>query len=120
MATLFSKLVSEIDITRILSIPANACAMGRLNFEENVLMDMHVEDDCGKMWMFGCWIQKNDDGGCALCVDWLEFVRHKDVRVGDKVLLIEEIEDQAMRRKIKIEVKRKIRLFGQDIWADVK
>ncbi|KAJ0031882.1 hypothetical protein Pint_13600 [Pistacia integerrima] len=119
MATLFSKFVNEIDMTRSLSIPTSP--MGLKHFEENQLMDMHVQDDCGQLWMFSCSIQKNGDAGCALCVDWLEFVRHKDVRIGDEVIFIEDIvKDEAMGARIKIQVKRKIRLFGQDIWAPVK
>ncbi|KAJ0080508.1 hypothetical protein Patl1_23120 [Pistacia atlantica] len=113
METLFSKFVDEIDITRSLSLPASP--MGLIHFEENQLMDMHVQDDCGQLWMFRCSIQKNGDAGCALSVDWLEFVRHKDV-----IFIQEIVKDQAMGARIKIQVKRKIRLFGQDIWGDVK
>ncbi|KAJ0091285.1 hypothetical protein Patl1_13700 [Pistacia atlantica] len=88
--------------------------MGLKHFEGSQLMDMHVQDDCGQLWMFSCSIQNNGEAGCALCVDWLEFVRHKDVRIEDIV------KDEAMGARIKIQVKRKIRLFGQDIWAPVK
>ncbi|KAJ0079647.1 hypothetical protein Patl1_23119 [Pistacia atlantica] len=119
MATLFSKFVDEIDMTRSLSLPTSP--MGLIHFEENQLMDMHVLDDCGQLWMFRCSIQKNVDAGCALSVDWLEFVRLKDVRIGDEVIFIQEIvKDQAMGARIKIQVKRKIRLFGQNIRGDVK
>ncbi|KAJ0015102.1 hypothetical protein Pint_20352 [Pistacia integerrima] len=118
MATLFSKFVDEIDITRSLSLPVSP--MGLIYFEENHLLDMHVQDDCGQLWIFRCSIQKNGDAGCALSVDWLEFARHKDVRIGDEVIFQEIVKDQAMGARIKIQVKRKIRLFGQDIWGDVK
>jgi hypothetical protein len=40
--------------------------------------------------------------------------------VDDKVTIHEEaMKNQAMGTWIKVEVKRKIRLFGEDVWADV-
>ncbi|KAK1577855.1 hypothetical protein Q3G72_025430 [Acer saccharum] len=120
MATLFSKIVTDMDVTRNLSIPTSS--LSSIPFEEGQFMDMHVYDDCGRFWVFRCSIQQMGSEGRVLSVNWIEFVGHKNVRVDDKVIFLEEtcINDPTTRAKIKIEVKRKIRLFGQDFWADVK
>ncbi|KAJ0093162.1 hypothetical protein Patl1_27070 [Pistacia atlantica] len=116
MATIFSKFLTEMDVTRSLVIPTNF--MGLIDFEKGRVMDMHVHDDAGGLWMFRCSVQQNGIVGDVLCVDWIEFVQHRNVKVEDKVIFV--MEDEAMGGRMKIEVKRKIRLFGQDIWADVK
>ncbi|KAI9156850.1 hypothetical protein LWI28_013111 [Acer negundo] len=120
MATLFSKIVTDIDVTRSLSIPTSS--LGSIPFEEGHFTDMNVYDDCGRFWVFRCSIQQMGSEDRVLSVNWIEFVRHKNVRVDDKVIFLEEtcINDPTTGAKIKIEVKRKIRLYGQDIWADVK
>ncbi|KAJ0035465.1 hypothetical protein Pint_26425 [Pistacia integerrima] len=105
-----------MDVTTSLVIPTNF--MGLLDFENGHLKDMHVHDDAGGLWMFHYSVQQNDIIGDVLCVDWIEFVQHKNVKVEDKVIFV--MEDEAMGGRMKIEVKRKITLFGQDIWADVK
>ncbi|KAJ0094029.1 hypothetical protein Patl1_27065 [Pistacia atlantica] len=114
MATIFSKFLTEMDVTRSLVIPTNF--MGLIDFEKGRVMDMHVHDDAGlDVYLL---VQQNGIVGDVLCVDWIEFVQHKNVKVKDKVIFV--MEDEAMGGRMKIEVKRKIRLFGQDIWADVK
>ena len=119
MATLFSKVVTEMDVTRSLSISISS--LGLIPLEEGPSMDMHVfDDDSGRLWDFRCSIQHNTYcEGRVISVDWLEFVGHKNVRVDDKVIFVEQVtNDQSMR--LKVEVKRRIRLFGQDIWAAVR
>ncbi|KAJ0093165.1 hypothetical protein Patl1_27077 [Pistacia atlantica] len=108
MATIFSKFLTEMDVTRSLFIPTNF--MGLIDFEKDRLMDMHVHDDAGGLWIFRCSVQQNDIVGDVLCVDWIEFVQHKNVKVEDKGIFV--MENEAMGGRMKIELK--------DIWADVK
>lgn len=119
---IFSKLLLETDVTSSLLIPTASLGLS-ITIEESRFIDMHVHDGCGKQWIFCCsFIHQHVDGfDHFLSVDWLEFVRTRDVRAGDKVIFIEEMKnDEQVEATIKIEVKRKIRLFGKDIWADVK
>uniref|UniRef100_A0A6N2MKK1 Uncharacterized protein n=1 Tax=Salix viminalis TaxID=40686 RepID=A0A6N2MKK1_SALVM len=62
--------------------------------------------------------------GCSLGQlpdqEGLTMSMQKDLRVDDKVTIHEEaMKKQGSGTWIKVEVKRKIRLFGEDIWADV-
>ncbi|KAJ4822671.1 hypothetical protein Tsubulata_027234 [Turnera subulata] len=121
---LFSKLVSKTDIESHLVIPD--CPAGTLpSSDEGQSMEMHVLDNNGREWLFPCCITRNDLVGKFLNVGWIEFVRERDVRENDEVSIIHDEVDwknqgAATTVLIKIEVRRKIRLFGKDIWADLK
>ncbi|TXG53777.1 hypothetical protein EZV62_019033 [Acer yangbiense] len=118
---IFSKIVTEIDITRSLSIPTSS--LGLIPLEEGHSVDMHVYDSCGRLWIFRSSILQQSTGceGLVLSVNWLEFVSHKNVKVDDEVIFIEEIimNGPGVGARLYIQVRRKIRLFGQDIWADL-
>jgi len=119
MTTLFSKLLTKADIENGLSIPAST--LGPLPFQEGHSMNMHVHDGNGQEWIFSCPIKGNESVGRFLSVGWIEFVRERNLQVDDNVTILEEVmNNRATGTWIKIEVKRKIRLFGKDIWADVK
>ncbi|KAJ6715497.1 hypothetical protein OIU85_026943 [Salix viminalis] len=118
MAMVFSKLLTADDIENGLSIPGSS--LGQLPDQEGLTMSMQVHDRNGQAWTFSCTIKRNDSVGHFLSVGWNKFVRERDLRVDDKVT----IQEEAMKKEgsgtwIKVEVKRKIRLFGEDIWADV-
>ncbi|KAJ9174676.1 hypothetical protein P3X46_013295 [Hevea brasiliensis] len=49
---------------------------------------------------------------------WLDFVRRERLKVGDKISLLQE-EDHDAGTQFKIQVQKKIRLLGEDIWTDV-
>ncbi|XVF01172.1 hypothetical protein REPUB_Repub04eG0065500 [Reevesia pubescens] len=73
-------------------------------------------------WTFCCTIRHNDemtDDGGVLDVGWLEFAQRKNLKPYDEVIFHEEIDIDKDKATLKIEVKRKIRLFGHDIWAQV-
>ncbi|EEF33387.1 conserved hypothetical protein [Ricinus communis] len=119
MVVLISKLITKTDTESYLSFPT--CSLGLLPFEDGHSMNMNVYDNSGRECIFSSTIQRNDSIGRFLSVGWLDFVRHKDVREKDKITILEDeiIKNQVTGTRIRIEVKRKIRLFGQDIWADV-
>ncbi|KAJ9174674.1 hypothetical protein P3X46_013293 [Hevea brasiliensis] len=54
----------------------------------------------------------------VLTKGWLHFVRRERLKVGDKITLLQE-EDQDARTQFTIKVQKKIRLLGKDIWTDV-
>ncbi|KAJ6309170.1 hypothetical protein OIU76_018709 [Salix suchowensis] len=118
MAMVFSKLLTADDIENGLPIPGSS--LGQLPDQEGLTMSMQVLDRNGQDWTFSCTIKRNDSVGHFLSVGWNNFVREKDLRVDDKVTIQEEgMKKQGSGTWIKVEVKRKIRLFGEDIWADV-
>ncbi|KAJ6937762.1 hypothetical protein NC652_012151 [Populus alba x Populus x berolinensis] len=118
MALVFSKFLTADDIENGLCIPG--CSLDPLPFEEGQSMNMHVQDGNGQEWIFSCTIRRNQSMGHFLSVGWNKFVRERDLRVDDKVTIHEEaMKNQATGTCIKVEVKRKIRLFGEDVWAAV-
>lgn len=119
MATLFSKLVTRADIEGCLAIPA--CSLGPLPSQQGHSMNMRVHDDEGQEWTFPCFIQRNENVEPFLSVGWIEFARQRNLRIDDKVSIHEEIiKIQDTATFIRIQVERKLRVFGADIWATVK
>ncbi|KAF9690223.1 hypothetical protein SADUNF_Sadunf01G0173200 [Salix dunnii] len=118
MAMFFSKLLTADDIENGLSIPG--CSPGQLPDQEGLTMSMQVHDRDGQDWTFSCTVKRNDSVGQFLSAGWNKFVRERDLRVDDKVTIhVEAMKKQGTGTWIRVEVKRKIRLFGEDIWADV-
>ena len=108
MTIIFSKILAPTDIKCNLLIPTTC------------FVNLTVYDHkCEREWMFCCTVRRSeitDDG--VLSVGWLEFVQRKNLKPNDKVIFPEEI-DHTDKATLIIEVMRKIRLFGQDIWAQV-
>ncbi|XWS54862.1 hypothetical protein CRYUN_Cryun10bG0126000 [Craigia yunnanensis] len=119
----FSKLLTKSDVEKSLMIPT--CSFDVLPFEEGHFFNLNVVDQTGNAWTFPCFVQQiNDDqsiGSSAISIGWLNFARNTDVKVGDMVFFHQKsLDDNSSGSKhFRIEVKRKIRLFGQDIWAAV-
>ncbi|KAK6240987.1 hypothetical protein SCA6_006376 [Theobroma cacao] len=119
--TLFSKPLTKSDVEKSLLIPTHS--FNTLLLEEGQFFNMNVVDSAGNAWTFPCFIQQNNDeikGPSVISVGWLKFLHNKDVRVGDTVFLYQiSLDDNCTGTQFRIEVKRKIRLLGQDIWAAV-
>ncbi|XWS40002.1 hypothetical protein CRYUN_Cryun18bG0102800 [Craigia yunnanensis] len=120
MTMLTSKLLTKSDIEESLLIPT--CSFHILPFEEGHFFDIDVIDKTGKAWSFPCFIQQSEGiESPVVSVGWLKFLCGKDVRVGDMVCLHQKsMDDNSTCMQLKIEVKRKIRLLGEDICAAVK
>ncbi|GLT63680.1 hypothetical protein SLA2020_362260 [Shorea laevis] len=114
MAITFSKLVTESDVKRNLLIPS--CSVGSSIPEEGLLY-MNALDNTGKTWNFPCTFHHDETIGTMVSVCWDEYVREKGVRANDKVVLKEK--SVAEGTIFRVEVRRKIRLFGEDIWAEI-
>ncbi|KAJ4824638.1 hypothetical protein Tsubulata_048850 [Turnera subulata] len=85
-------------------------------------VDLNVRDSKQKLWGFRC--RKRRSGRHPkpwLSGEWLQFVHHYGLRIGDRVVLVREDDDVPVlgRPHYRIEVKRRIVLLGQEILADV-
>lgn len=78
---------------------------------------MNALDNNGKTWSFPCSVYQDESSGTVVSVCWDEFVRQKGVRANDKVVIKEK--SMVEGTTFMIDVKRKIRLLGEDIWADI-
>ncbi|WRX14360.1 hypothetical protein QQP08_006847 [Theobroma cacao] len=79
---------------------------------------MHVRYNFGGTWKFPCCIKKNEETGSVLAIHWFEFVRLKGLRPNDEVILVAEFSSgKKTQMQLSMELKRKITLFGKDIWG---
>ncbi|KAK6229505.1 hypothetical protein QUC31_002001 [Theobroma cacao] len=93
--------------------------------------DLKKVDKAGQAWKFPCFIEQSGSlefvgrkdaraNPSAISVRWRAFIHQKDARVGDTVFLHQvSMDDNRMEMQLRIEVKKKIKLFGVDLWAVV-
>lgn len=127
MAT-FSKTLEAEDLKKGLLIPSSF--MDTLS-RDGKKFYMHAVDKAGQAWKFPCFIEQSGSlefvgrkdaraNPSAISVRWRAFIHQKDARVGDTVFLHQvSMDDNRMEMQLRIEVKKKIKLFGVDLWAVV-
>ncbi|KAJ4831783.1 hypothetical protein Tsubulata_040069 [Turnera subulata] len=116
---IINKILQKTDIGARLSFPTGK--LGCLGEWEgqSYYVDLNVRDSKQKLWAFRC--RKRRSGRHPkpwLCGEWLEFVEHYGLRVGDRVVLVRE-DHPVLGPQYMIEAKRRIILLGHEIWADV-
>ncbi|OMP11637.1 hypothetical protein CCACVL1_00371 [Corchorus capsularis] len=111
-----SKRLSPKDVEESLAFPLPRI----LSVEEGEIFQLQVRDKSDQAWTFSCSIQQHQEMGLALTVGWLEFVGAKGIKADDEVILQGEfMGSQDMKLEFLIEVKRKIKLFGKDMWGNL-
>ncbi|TYI41251.1 hypothetical protein ES332_A01G006800v1 [Gossypium tomentosum] len=106
---IFATVLTITDIERRLSV-SNGClllqALSHFNGCHGRIV-LNVKDDEGTFWNFRCLIRTERYGPKLVIVSgWIDFVRTKDLRQGDIVVLFRE-EDVIAGMEYKIEVKKK-------------
>ncbi|XP_021286448.1 AP2/ERF and B3 domain-containing transcription factor RAV1-like [Herrania umbratica] len=114
---LFIKRLTPTDIDKRLAIPTNSLVYFP-GFRGNHSVDLKVKDKSHRLWTFRCSIRKKRYLKPVFSSGWLEFVRSNNLRIGDKVSVRLE-QGHVSGVEYGIEVQRKIRLLGKDVWADV-
>ncbi|KAK8331244.1 hypothetical protein V6Z11_A10G062200 [Gossypium hirsutum] len=91
-------------------------------FQEGRLFFMDVTDSLGKAWTFIGTFYANPDVGKYVSIKWPQFLSEKGLKANDEVIFIERSrrEGETPWKKFNVVIKRKIRLFGQDIWGELK
>ena len=113
---LCSKILTATDVGVRLSFPT-ATMREHFRLEEGTQsVDFQVRDKDRKVWTFRLYTRKNNGyPKPVLTKGWIDFVKQKNLRVGDKMIfLVHESGDQ-----LEIRVQRNIKLFGQEHWADL-
>ncbi|XP_061981245.1 uncharacterized protein LOC133701367 [Populus nigra] len=113
---IFSKVLRDTDVRVRFSFPTHC--LQHLDFAGNNSVDLHVKDSSGELRVIRCLKRKEDYDKPVLSKGWLKFVADYGLRVGDKVVLHRE-DDQNLGSQFRIEVKRRINLFGEEVWGDV-
>ncbi|XVF45213.1 hypothetical protein PTKIN_Ptkin02bG0187000 [Pterospermum kingtungense] len=113
---LCSKILTDTDVKVRLSFPT---AIMREHFrlkEGSQSLDFQVRDNTSKIWTFRLYTRKKDGHPKpVLTKGWLDFVRCKKLKLGDKVIFLVQDGDQ-----LEIRVQRTIKLLGQEHWADLQ
>ncbi|WRX13367.1 B3 DNA binding domain - like 10 [Theobroma cacao] len=107
---LFTKRLTQTDINKRLAIPTNS-------FRGNHSVELKVKDKSHRLWRFRCSIRKKRYLKPVFSSGWPEFTRSNSLRIGDKVSSRLE-QGHVTGVEYGIEVQRKIRLLGKDVWAD--
>jgi hypothetical protein len=81
-------------------------------------VDLYVKDSCGELRVIRCLKRNGVYDKPVLSMGWLKFVADYGLRVGDKVVLHRE-DDQNLGSQFMIEAKRRIMLLGEEAWGDV-
>ncbi|KAK8562928.1 hypothetical protein V6N13_018521 [Hibiscus sabdariffa] len=109
-----SKVLTRTDVEKSLLIPGDSFSIFSVSFNGGHFFNMAAIDGTGKALDFPCFLLQVEG---IVSVGWLPFLAGKDVRAGDMVLLHRKWMDDGDDSTVEIEVRRKIRLLGEDIWA---
>lgn len=116
MMTLFSKILTFTDVKKRLSVPSRSLRYLE-PFNGNCFTSFVVTDENGREWTFRCHVRKwSAYKKPVLSSGWREFVVDKGVRQGDRITLYKDVEAEA---SYKIEVQRKVKLFGKEYWSSL-
>ncbi|XVF67660.1 hypothetical protein PTKIN_Ptkin10aG0139300 [Pterospermum kingtungense] len=118
----FSKRLTQKDVEkRTITIPFSEVA-GIFDFEEGRLFCLDVLECTGQAWTFLGAFHRNEEMGSVVSISSPQFVSEKALKANDEVVFVRQSRenDSVPWKKFKIEVRRKIRLFGQDIWGDLR
>ncbi|MBA0755419.1 hypothetical protein Gogos_022286 [Gossypium gossypioides] len=83
---------------------------------------MDVTDSLGKAWTFIGTFYANPEVGKYVSLTWPQFSSEKGLKANDEVIFTERprCEGEAPWKKFNVVIKRKIRLYGEDIWGELK
>uniref|UniRef100_U5FWZ0 TF-B3 domain-containing protein n=1 Tax=Populus trichocarpa TaxID=3694 RepID=U5FWZ0_POPTR len=97
----FSKLVTKTDIHK------------RLSMRSSHVRDFPEIDESGFVWTFQCSTRKKGHPKPVLAKGWLTFVRHKELKAGDRVKFF-KVKDQSDTATpfYRIEAEKEIKIFG--------
>ncbi|MBA0844670.1 hypothetical protein Goarm_023321, partial [Gossypium armourianum] len=84
---------------------------------------MDLIDGLGKVWTVLAKFHTHEAIGNYVSIDWPQFSNEKGLKPYDEITFMtrpqQEGGNEGPQNEFKVLVKRKIRLFGQDIWGEV-
>ncbi|KAI5593410.1 hypothetical protein BDE02_03G013300 [Populus trichocarpa] len=113
---IFSKVLGDTDVCLRLCIPAHC--LQHLDFAGNNSVDLHVKDSCRELRVIHCRKRNGGHETAELRMGWRKFVDDYGLRADDMVVLHRE-DDHNLGSQFRIEAKRRINLFGEEVWGDV-
>ncbi|KAK8505286.1 hypothetical protein V6N13_045728 [Hibiscus sabdariffa] len=117
----FSKQLTQREVEKCtISFPFDVVT-SFFEFQEGHLFCMDVMGSLGKKWSFIGMIHHNEELGNCVSIRLSQLLIEKGLKADDEITFTERPRREGERpwKKFKVEVKREIRLFGQDIWGEL-
>ncbi|KAK8991604.1 hypothetical protein V6N11_062609 [Hibiscus sabdariffa] len=117
----FSKLLTQREVEqRTVSFPFDDVA-STFEFQEGRLFCIDAMDSLEKVWSFVGMFHNNEELGKCVSICLREFPVEKGLKANDEITFTERPRQNGTRtsKRFKVLIKRKIRLFGQDIWGEL-
>ncbi|MBA0695629.1 hypothetical protein Goari_002241 [Gossypium aridum] len=115
----FSKRLTPIEVEKRIILFFYTVVAEFFEFEEGRHFFMDVTDNLGKEWTFVGTFHANNIVENHVSISWAQFSLEKGLKVNDEVTFTEKPQGNGPWKKFKVVIKRKIRLFGQDIWGEL-
>ncbi|KAL9353783.1 hypothetical protein Peur_051753 [Populus x canadensis] len=115
---LFKKSLSKTDIDHRMTIPMDSLSAFQIP-KGKYSKDVAVFDIDGRRWRFRCTTRRKDPHPKpVLSSGWIKFVKNRGLKEGDEVIFSVAHSDGAEGPQFGIEARKKLKLFGQDIWSN--
>ncbi|KAE8726027.1 hypothetical protein F3Y22_tig00007895pilonHSYRG00062 [Hibiscus syriacus] len=111
MAPIVLKNLNKTDIEKRMTLPSKSLKSFPPLSGDKHMVDFHVIEECGRVWKFRIHTRKNDRKyrKPVLTKGWLEFVRSKQLCIGDRVgFYMEKKEAGSVEYRVKVEKRVKI------------
>ncbi|TYG97756.1 hypothetical protein ES288_A10G063100v1 [Gossypium darwinii] len=106
----FSKLLTQIELENRMILFSYTEVANFFEFQADHLLFMNATDSAGKECIFVGKFHASDNVGNYVSINLPWFAVEKGLKVND---------DNRPWKNFKIVIKRKIRLFGQNIWGEL-
>ncbi|TYG97760.1 hypothetical protein ES288_A10G063500v1 [Gossypium darwinii] len=104
----FSKRFTQIELENRMILFSYTVVANFFEFQADHLLFMNATDSVGKEWIFVGKFHASDNVG-----------NYKGLKVNDEIIFIEIPQGNRPWKNFKFVIKRKIRLFGQNIWGEL-
>ncbi|EOX98122.1 Uncharacterized protein TCM_006956 [Theobroma cacao] len=118
----FSKRLTQNEVDKCLLMFPFTAVVGLFAFEIHRLFCLDVVGRSGKAWTFLASFEPDEDMVSVFSIRCPQFASEYALKANDEVTFVRQAlndNDKAPWMKFKIEIRRKIILFGQDIWGEV-
>ncbi|XVF68249.1 hypothetical protein PTKIN_Ptkin10aG0190100 [Pterospermum kingtungense] len=106
-----SKNLSITDVEKRLTIPSKSLHCFP-SLRDKHMVEFQARDEGGHVWTFAIYCRKmNSLSKPVLTKGWREFVRSKELRVGDRVTFYMD-KEEAGAVKYRVEVEKAVKIFG--------
>ncbi|KAK8493105.1 hypothetical protein V6N13_095549 [Hibiscus sabdariffa] len=117
----FSKLLTQREVERRTVVFPFDTVASAFEFQEGQLFCIDAMDSLGKVWSFIGMFHNNEEFNNCVSICLHQFPVEKELKANDKITFTKRPLQKNARicKRFKVEIKRKIRLFGQDIWGEL-